>query len=240
MNDGFQGCIQFLKINDKSFNLSFPSQDIKNGVNIGNIFILSTRVFISEYIINLNLDECSDRKCLNRVCLNGGRCRLTNDFTKKVKAECICQRSYVGKSCEVKQNACLSRPCHASNSSYCVPTSTGSFHCICPDFFDGDYCEKSKISNQHNFTSLIDLNLFLEDVIVKPKYMASFNGKSFIERAPLDYTLNSIDMVFYTKRTDGILLYNGDATSNQFLGIKVLNSYVHFMIYIDNKQEELM
>ncbi len=35
MIESFTGCIQFLKLNKKSFNLNFPSQDILNGENIG-------------------------------------------------------------------------------------------------------------------------------------------------------------------------------------------------------------
>ena len=35
MTRGFEGCIQYLRINEREFNLSFPSPDILNGADIG-------------------------------------------------------------------------------------------------------------------------------------------------------------------------------------------------------------
>lgn len=35
MNNGFEGCIQYFKLNEKVFNISFPSNDITNGADIG-------------------------------------------------------------------------------------------------------------------------------------------------------------------------------------------------------------
>ena len=91
--------------------------------------------------------------------------------------------------------------------------------------------------------------------------MASFNGKSYIERHPMNASLNFIDIVFYSMRVDGkysslkigieilfllaiyilgIFLYNGDQDTNQFIGIKLQNSYIHFMIYLADKYESLM
>jgi hypothetical protein len=55
--------------------------------------------------------------------------------------------------------------------------------------------------------------------------------------------LNSIDVVFYSKKNDGILLYAAaEASSNatQFFGIKIQNSYVHFSYLINGKHESLM
>lgn len=34
MHNSFEGCIQYLKLNQKVFNISFPSKDILNGENI--------------------------------------------------------------------------------------------------------------------------------------------------------------------------------------------------------------
>ena len=43
MNEGFEGCIQYLKFNQKVFNISFPSEDIVNGENLGkNLFLNNT------------------------------------------------------------------------------------------------------------------------------------------------------------------------------------------------------
>jgi hypothetical protein len=39
MEQGFVGCIQYLKFNKKLFNLSFPSNDFVNGEDIGSFFI---------------------------------------------------------------------------------------------------------------------------------------------------------------------------------------------------------
>lgn len=35
IDKGFEGCLQYLKLNDKVLNISFPSNDILNGVDIG-------------------------------------------------------------------------------------------------------------------------------------------------------------------------------------------------------------
>jgi hypothetical protein len=35
MDKGFEGCIQYFKFNEKILNISFPSQDILNGADIG-------------------------------------------------------------------------------------------------------------------------------------------------------------------------------------------------------------
>ena len=45
--------------------------------------------------------------------------------------------------------------------------------------------------------------------------MASFNGKSYIERHPINASLNFIDIVFYSMRVDG-------KYSSLRIGIKIL------------------
>ena len=40
MTEGFDGCIQYLKLNHKIYNISFPSKDILNGGDIGKNFHL--------------------------------------------------------------------------------------------------------------------------------------------------------------------------------------------------------
>lgn len=87
------------------------------------------------------------------MCENSGRCRLTNDFQMRTKAECVCKRGYVGRYCEKStRNGCLSSPCatlYPANYSFasdtqCVATSTGAFHCVCGEGLDGPRCEKRK------------------------------------------------------------------------------------------------
>lgn len=81
--------------------------------------------------------------------------------------------------------------------------------------------------------------MLFKEVEVKPMFVAAFNGKSYIERPGLDASsLASIDLVFMSKKSDAILVYNGNG--NQFLGIKLQNSFVHFVVSIDGKHEILM
>lgn len=37
MDNGFEGCLQYLKLNDKVLNISFPSNDIINGADLGKL-----------------------------------------------------------------------------------------------------------------------------------------------------------------------------------------------------------
>lgn len=105
--ESFEGCIQYLKINQKVINTSFPSNDILNGVNI---------------------EECEDRHCFNNNCSLNGRCRLTSKFKNEIRSECICNQDYNGEFCEIKINPCFNVTCHKSS---CVRTSDGKHECIC-------------------------------------------------------------------------------------------------------------
>ena len=121
MDNGFEGCIQYLKFNNKEFNITFPSQDILNGENIV---------------------ECPENSCVNYKCSGNGRCRLANDFNETLLPECVCNKENFGDWCEFTRNPCLDSPCKGINSS-CVTTSTGSFQCVCSDSTDGLFCENS-------------------------------------------------------------------------------------------------
>ena len=202
ISESFQGCVQYLQVNGQILDVSFPSEDIKNGLGVG---------------------ECVGNKCMHRLCLNGGRCHLVFDIsTIKTKAECVCNRGTSGKLCETRLNPCQSNPCNfVSNESRCVPTSNGYFQCVCSPDFEGIFCEKR--------------------VIVKPSFTAAFNGKSFIERPSLGDDLRSIDLFFYAKKPEGVLLYNGDKFNKErFIGLKVDHSYVVFVVSLNGKFEKLM
>jgi hypothetical protein len=123
MKKGFHGCIQFIKINNKIVNISFPSDAIQNGVSI---------------------TECPQNECNYERCNNNGRCLMTNRFnTKTPKPKCLCFNNHFGERCEFKKNSCLDSPCGPVNSSSCIPTSTGSFQCICKLPFGGRRCQQS-------------------------------------------------------------------------------------------------
>lgn len=96
---------------------------------------------------------------------------------------CVCTRGFTGKLCDKNQNSCLSSPCKNSNDSRCVPTSTGSFQCVCGEYLDGEFCERI--------------------TYLKAPYVANLNGKSYIEKPSVQNGFNLIDIVFYSKRTDG-------------------------------------
>ena len=211
--ESFEGCIQYLQLNNKVFNITFPSNDIVNG---------------------LNIVDCKENQCVNEKCSYNGRCRL-NNFSH----ECVCKKEYLGKWCQLKKNGCLNSPCKNSNSS-CVPTSTGSFHCICPDDFEGMYCEKSIL------LSCIIKKLywhfiikFFTDIEIKAHFIASFNGNSYIERSGLQF-LDWIDIIFMANNSNGVILYNYDFNNDNYLGIKIKNSYIVFDIKINEKFDRLM
>ena len=154
------------------------------------------------------------------MCNNNGRCRLTNNFHNKIKSECVCKNGYKEKSCEEKVNPCLSSPCKHLNESQCVPTSIGTFQCVCSDNFDGEFCEKS--------------------VNLKPPFIASFEGKSYIEKAPIGADISLIDLIFYSNKRDGILFYNRGFNQDHFIGAKIENSFFHLIISLNGKFESIM
>ncbi|CAF0717274.1 unnamed protein product [Brachionus calyciflorus] len=195
----FQGCIQFLKIKNKIFNITFPSVDIKNGANI---------------------EECPDNDCLETKCQNNGRCRLKNNFNNKITAECICKDGFKDKTCEKKINPCSSSPCRNYNQSQCIPTSSGTYQCVCSENFDGDNCE--------NF------------VYLKKPFTASFEGKSYIEKPPLDFDITLIEIVFYSKKPNGILFYYRGLRPDVFIGAKLENSYFFLVISLNDKFESII
>lgn len=81
--------------------------------------------------------ECPANYCINEKCSQNGRCRLNG-----TSHECVCQKEFHGKWCQLKKNGCLKSPCKHPSST-CIPTSTGSFQCVCPQDYDGIFCEKS-------------------------------------------------------------------------------------------------
>lgn len=113
---------------------------------------------------------------------------MWNDFNINIiNSECICAASYSGKFCEVKLNPCSNSPCGKNNQNQCVPTTSGSFQCICTDDYNGELCEVKATKNRAPF-------------------VASFNLKSFIQRASLDSNLNIIYLVFFSYKTNGKLI----------------------------------
>ncbi len=201
MSEGFIGCVQYLKINNQVLNISLPSNDVKNG---------------------LGIEECSEKKCLKRLCLNGGRCRITNDENNqgKARAECVCSKNTKGASCETQLNSCLdSAPCGQSN--FCVPTSNGSFQCVCSENTDGKLCKNN--------------------ATLKSPYTASFVGSSFIERQGLGSSLTSIDIIFYSQKPDAFLFYNGNKKDrDQFFGIKIKQFYLVLVVSLNGIVEEIV
>jgi hypothetical protein len=199
MSEGFQGCIQYFRINNRVFNISLPSNDIKNG---------------------LGIDQCSDESCLSKPCVNGGRCRMAHDEKMGVRAECVCQKDTIGKHCETRIEPCRngSSPCGVSNQ--CVPTSDGKFQCVCGGNFDGKLCKNR--------------------VVLKKPFTAGFTGKSFIERANLSLSIDSIDVVFYSQKPEAVLIYYGDCSNRSyFVGIKIQKFYLSLVVSVRGVFEEI-
>lgn len=142
---------------------------------------------------------------------------MWNDMSiKTISTQCVCTDKFGGEKCEKEENPCFKSPCHGKNST-CVRTTSGSFQCVCSEKYTGKLCD-TKVKQ-------------------KAPYVAMFQRKSFIEKPSSD--LNLIYLVFTSFQTDGILLYmNLDSTD--FIGIKVENSYVHFVYYLNGVYENLM
>ena len=57
------------------------------------------------------------------------------------------------------------------------------------------------------YLNIINIKLyFLIAILIKSLYVASFSGKSYIERPPINASLNFIDIIFYSMKVDGKLL----------------------------------
>ncbi|MGH0119047.1 UNVERIFIED_CONTAM: hypothetical protein FKN15_061716, partial [Acipenser sinensis] len=52
---------------------------------------------------------------------------------------CSCQTGWGGTLCDVREDVCLSRPCH--NGGSCVAKPDGAFICSCPTGFTGLTCQ---------------------------------------------------------------------------------------------------
>lgn len=70
--------------------------------------------------------------------------------------------------------------------------------------------------------------------------MAAFNGNSYIQRIGFDTSFESIDLVFMSNRADGILLYTGKRSTEEFFGIKIENNYIHIVMSINKNYQVLM
>ena len=92
--------------------------------------------------------------------------------------------------CEIKINPCISSSCN--KSSFCIPTTSGSFECVCSD--------EQQCENKY--------------------YMSKFDARSFVQRDSLIINnLKIIQLIFLSKKIEGILLYNRIDSTN-FIGIK--------------------
>lgn len=141
---------------------------------------------------------------------------MWNDFSiKAIKTTCVCESKFSGEKCEIKENPCFSSPCRMNST--CIPTSSGSFQCICSDKFSGKLCDTK--------------------VKLKAPFIGMFHVRSFIEKQSQD--INIIYIVFLSHETNGILMYM-NLDTNDFIGIKIENSYIHFVYYLNGVYENLM
>jgi hypothetical protein len=70
--------------------------------------------------------------------------------------------------------------------------------------------------------------------------MSKFDARSFIQRdSLLINNLKIIQLIFLSNKIEGILLYNRIDSTN-FIGIKIENSYVHFVFILNGIYENLM
>ena len=123
---------------------------------------------------------------MNKKCFENGRCRLKNNFDNLISSECVCEKGFFGRWCQLTKNACLSSPCFGSENK-CVPTALGSYQCVCSERFDGFKCDRV--------------------VKLKRSYMANLNdGKSYIELPGLGTEFDLIDLIFMTNNSYGMWL----------------------------------
>lgn len=124
---------------------------------------------------------------MNKKCFENGRCRLTNDSDNSIISECVCEKGFFGRWCQLTKNACLSSPCYDPDG-VCVPTALGSYQCVCSEKFDGFNCGRP--------------------VKFKPSYMANLSGKSYIELPGFGNQLDLVDIIFMTNYSYGKKLIN--------------------------------
>lgn len=60
--------------------------------------------------------------------------------------------------------------------------------------------------------------------------MPRFIGRSYIEKPPLGSDINSINIIFFSNKPDGILFYNRGSDINKFVGAKIEKGFLHFVI----------
>ena len=161
--------------------------------------------------------------CRSYSCFNNGRCRMKNDQNRdKFSPECVCNKRFNGDRCEFKVNACVTNPCNnlLNSDSVCVPTNDGSFQCVCSRRFEGKYCS---IAGE-----------------LRRPFVSSFNGSSYIEKPGLTLDFKSIEIVFLTRKMNGLLLYNHQNNSNDFFSIRIENGFLLVELNLNNKTDILM
>lgn len=154
------------------------------------------------------LDPCSPSPCQN-----GGSCsRSGYGFV------CTCPPFYRGKVCDVERtDACANGPCR--NGGTCQETPDGNYFCMCRPGFRGGLCEVVSDGCRPNpcenggtcsgtnpgFRCQCRSGFYGRNC---ERSTHGFDPLSYMAFQPLDPSTNDVAIVFSTRKSDGLLVYN--------------------------------
>lgn len=153
------------------------------------------------------IHECGETPCASMLCQNGGKCvELDSDLY-----QCECKPAYSGDFCEHKTNPCKPNPC---NGGTCEVLG-GKAKCKCPPEKKGEKCE-------------------VDSQVVTPE----FNGTSYVKFPKLEGVGKAftIEVIFNSRATDGLILYNGQMKNGQgdFISLAMIRGNVQFRFNLGN------
>uniref|UniRef100_UPI00358F0C2B agrin isoform X2 n=1 Tax=Myxine glutinosa TaxID=7769 RepID=UPI00358F0C2B len=200
---GLMGCINYLSLNGVVFSLSWPPDEGTRS--------LSTSRRVPLY--GACVGECQADPCRPRPCQHGGFCQVLEADSFR----CSCPVGYSGPTCADVANPCQPSPCH--NLSHCLRQTNGGFRCECPFGREGTYCEREMAD--------------VSDTVFIP----AFNGlTSYIETRSLKQLAHNaknhltIEVVFFSRRPNGLVFYNGQKSSGRgdFISLALAFGYLEF------------
>ncbi|XP_062822809.1 basement membrane-specific heparan sulfate proteoglycan core protein isoform X3 [Anolis carolinensis] len=185
---------------------------------IGEVSINGKKVDISySFLESRGISQCVDGSpCDRRPCQHGGKCLVTGEY----EFQCLCQEGYKGERCEVSEVQCrLQRPC--LNGGTCRDTT-----CVCLPGFLGLYCEHDESRRPFNAEWTPEGSGGND---APGQYGAYFHDGGYVALPPHTFPRSlpdvpeTIEMEVRTSSPNGLLLWQGVATSTAGLDQHVVN-----------------
>ncbi|GFU04717.1 hypothetical protein NPIL_519981 [Nephila pilipes] len=161
-----------------------------------------------EILRSYGISECGGNACSSIPCKNGGTCASSEPKS----FHCRCLDGFSGEKCEHKIDPCSSSPC--GHGATCATISQGEYTCKCGAEKTGKFCDKPRKDFR---------NISIPD----------FVNNSYLELPTLQNIKHafSMEMWFFARSSDGVLIYNGQKLNKKgdFITVNLANGYVSFI-----------